>query len=164
MSKKLTIKQETFAQEVFRTSNQADAYRIVFPGSRNWKDESVWQKASKLMSKVGPRVAELQAAAAKRAEITVDRVLNESAKLASTILPGIVKFDGARMSVADFDSLMPEQLACIQSFKVNTEQVMELDESGKPTFTPVNVVEVKLYSKLAALDKLAEFLGIGKDK
>ena len=164
MSNKLTINQEKFAQEVFKGGKQEEALVIAYPNCKKWQPESIRVKASRMMAKanISLRIAQLQAAAASRNEITVDRILKEYAKLAFTDLPGIVKFDGVKMMVEDFDKLTVNQRACIQSFKVKTEKVLDYDEKGKLQMTPVSVVEVKLYSKQAALDKLAEFMGIGK--
>lgn len=162
-NQKLTIKQEAFAQEVFRTGNQAEAYRIVFPHSRRWKDESVWQSASKLMSKVSPRVAELQGAAAEKAVITRTQWLDEWKALAFTNLPGIINFDKGKMTVTDFAALSDDQRKCIQSFKVKTENEMEWDEISKTMVpVPVQYVEVKLYSKIEALVNIGKALGYDK--
>lgn len=168
MNATLTIKQEAFAEEVFRLGNrkQAEAYRRAYPASKTWSDAAVSVAASRLMRnpKVALRVRELQDEVARANKITVERVVNEYAKLAFTDLPGIVTFDGATMSVADFDTLTPAQRACIQSFKVKTDREMQNGDDGRPAATPVQQVEVKLYSKQAALDKLGEFLGIGKSR
>lgn len=66
---------ERFAVLVAGGSTQADAYREVWPGSMRWKDKSVHEKASKLAAKVGPRVVELQQAAAARADYKKDRMV-----------------------------------------------------------------------------------------
>ena len=42
----LTPKQESFAAELAKGKTQAEAYRIAFPESLKWKDESIWQRAS----------------------------------------------------------------------------------------------------------------------
>ena len=164
MINKLTINQEKFAQEVVRCGKQEEALVIAYPTCKKWQHESIRVKASRMMGKanISVRIAQLQDEAASRNKITVDRVLKEYAKLAFTDLPGIIKFDGVKMMVEDFDNLTANQRACIQSFKVKTEQVLDYDDNGKPQMTPVSMVEVKLYSKQAALDKLSEFMGIGK--
>lgn len=157
----LTDKRELFCQLIFKGAEQGVAYMEAYPGSKRWKPESVQQVASRLRAvpEVDQRIMELRGERAEANGITVDRVLQEYAKLAFTDLPGIVKFDGARMMVEDFEKLTPAQRSCIQSFKVKNESEMIAGE-----LVPVQYVEVKLYSKQAALDKLAEFLGIGKDR
>jgi len=58
---KLTPQHDRFAQEVAAGKSQADAYRIAYPRSVKWKPSSVWESASKLASKVSPRIEELRA-------------------------------------------------------------------------------------------------------
>jgi hypothetical protein len=66
------------------------------------------------------------------------------------------------MSIADFSTLSDAQRKCIQSFKVKTETAMVLDDQGKPSYTPVQTVEVKLYSKIEALREIGKALGFGE--
>ena len=163
MINKLTIKQEKFCLAYIENGNASESFRSVY-GCGRMKPETINRNAFKLTEndKIIARIAVLRSGAASRNEITVDRILKEYAKLAFTDLPGIIKFDGVKMMVEDFDKLTVSQRACIQSFKVKTEQVLDYDDNGKPKMTPVSMVEVKLYSKQAALDKHAEFMGIGK--
>lgn len=65
--RKLTPREEKFAQGVADGLSQAEAYRQAFPNSAKWKDEAVWVNASKLMAKVSLRVEELRAELAKQA-------------------------------------------------------------------------------------------------
>jgi hypothetical protein len=65
--------QEEFARQLAQGKSQADAYRIAYPASVNWKDASIWQKASALAAnvKVQSRVATLQAPAMRVMEVTL---------------------------------------------------------------------------------------------
>jgi hypothetical protein len=164
MSDKLTIKQEAFAQEVFKCGKPDKALVVAYPTCAKWRPESIRVKASRMMAKanITLRIEHLQAKAATRNEITFDRWLKEWSDLSFTNLPGIVNFDGARMSIADFATLTEAQRKCIQNFKVKTETVMVLDDQGKPSYTPVQSVEVKLYSKIEALREIGKALGFGK--
>jgi phage terminase small subunit len=74
MSEKLTQFQELFCREYIKTGNASAAYRAVSPNAKNWKDETVWRAAKRMMdvSKVGTRIAELQAQAARSSVVTVD--------------------------------------------------------------------------------------------
>lgn len=58
---------ERFAQLVAAGKSQADAYREVYPRSRDWKETTVWSKGSWLAAKVAARVDELKRAAASAA-------------------------------------------------------------------------------------------------
>lgn len=76
----LTPVQEKFAQAVAGGENQAEAYRIANKRAKNWKPETVWSEASKMMAipKVSTRVREIQAAIAARAEVSAADVLREA--------------------------------------------------------------------------------------
>jgi hypothetical protein len=56
----LTAQQERFAQEVVKGASQSDAYRRAYPRSRKWEAKSVHEAASKLATKVSPRIHALQ--------------------------------------------------------------------------------------------------------
>jgi hypothetical protein len=77
MPVKLTAKQEAFALGVVEGKTQADAYREAYPGSRNWKPETVWARASELMAdgKVSGRVNELREQIAERHHVTQDELV-----------------------------------------------------------------------------------------
>lgn len=74
----LTPKQEAFAQAYVETGNASEAYRRSY-SAENMKPEVVANKASDLLKKgdVRVRVAELQAKAAERHELTVGDIIRE---------------------------------------------------------------------------------------
>lgn len=67
--RKLTPREEKFAQGVADGLSQAEAYRQAYPSAAKWKDATVWSKASVLMrnGKVQARVEEIRAELAKQA-------------------------------------------------------------------------------------------------
>lgn len=67
--RKLTPREEKFAQGVADGLSQAEAYRQAFPSAAKWKDKTVWSRASELMarSEVLGRVEEIRAELAKQA-------------------------------------------------------------------------------------------------
>lgn len=71
----LTPKQEAFAQAYLETGNASEAYRRAY-NAEGMKEKSIHENASKLLNhaKVAPRLAELQAASAKKHEITIGRL------------------------------------------------------------------------------------------
>lgn len=86
---KLSPKREAFVQAFMRLNNQRHAYMEAY-NCENCKETSIDVAASKLMrdAKVSLRLAELQAAAQKRNEITVDTItamLREDRDLARDI-------------------------------------------------------------------------------
>ncbi len=76
---------EKFAQELVQGTSQRKAYRVAFPKSVNWKDETVDSKASNLSKndKVLARVKELQEEISSKAIMTAQERLE--------FLSGIVK-------------------------------------------------------------------------
>jgi hypothetical protein len=165
MTEKLTVKQERFAQEMCKLGDQAKAYRIAYPGSQKWKDKTVWSAGSTMMAneKVSRRVKELQALAADAAVITRKQWLEEWRALAFTNLPGIINFERGTMTITEFSCLTDDQRRCIQSFKVKTENEMQWDETANRMVpVPVQYVEVKLYSKVDALNAIGKALGFDK--
>lgn len=81
----LTAQQEAFAQALASGETQAEAYRIAYPRSRQWKEESVYEKASKLVrhAKVAPRVAELRRPMIDAMQITAEERITRYAALAA---------------------------------------------------------------------------------
>lgn len=65
----LTNQQEAFCQAVISTDTASAAYRIAYPSSRKWKDETVWSKSSTLMAngKVKERLAQLRSSVTEKA-------------------------------------------------------------------------------------------------
>lgn len=83
--KPLTPAQERACQEyVTNGGNQSEAYRVAYPKSRKWKPDAVHVNASQLFAdaRVRLRVAELQRPAARRAELTASRLIEEAAHIA----------------------------------------------------------------------------------
>jgi phage terminase small subunit len=76
---------EIFAQELVQGTSQRKAYRVAFPKSVKWKDETVDSKASNLAKndKVLARVKELQEEISSKAIMTAQERLE--------FLSGIVK-------------------------------------------------------------------------
>lgn len=83
---KLSVKQEIFCNYYIECGNASEAYRRAY-SCKGWKDKSVWEKASSLLSdvKVQSRVAELQDELKKKSDITKEEILK--------ICAGIVRGD-----------------------------------------------------------------------
>ena len=78
----LTFKQETFCQGIASGLTQSDAYRAAY-ATKKWKNETVWEKASVLISKdkVKARIAELRAPVVKKVGITLENHIEDLLKL-----------------------------------------------------------------------------------
>lgn len=79
----LTPKQEAFCLAYVETNNASEAYRRVYDVSR-MKENVIRVKACEVLAHEGveARIAELRKGAMQRHEVTVDRVVQELAKIA----------------------------------------------------------------------------------
>src|SRR3546814_3909565 len=75
----LTPKREQFAVAIAGGMTQTDAYKHAYPASLKWKPESVWSKASELMTnvKVLERIEQLRDRLANRTILKRADVLDE---------------------------------------------------------------------------------------
>lgn len=73
----LTEKQERFCQEYIKSGVASQAYRIAYPKSKKWKDESVNVNASKTMANTNimQRVKELQEKVESKHDISKDKIM-----------------------------------------------------------------------------------------
>ena len=76
----LTPQHEVFAGHLAAGKSQAEAYRLAYPNARNWKDESLWPKASALAAdgKVLARISGLRAVATKEIIYNVQEAMREA--------------------------------------------------------------------------------------
>lgn len=152
---------EIAAQAFVGGASQSDAYRKAYPRSKNWKADAVHINASKLFAdaKVRQRVAELQAATAKRHEATADRVVEELAKLAfSNMQDYITVGEGGEVCV-DLTALTRDQAASIT--EVNTDEITR--GTGENEYT-TKKTKLKLSDKKGPLELLGRHFGIFNDK
>ena len=77
----MTPKQEAFARSFVETGNASEAYRRAYD-AKNMAENTVWKRASELLQNgvVAGRVKELQERAAKRTEITVQKLTEMTMK------------------------------------------------------------------------------------
>ncbi|MGN0464913.1 MAG: terminase small subunit [Lachnospiraceae bacterium] len=143
---KLTDKQQRFVEEYLIDLNATQA--AIRAG---YKVNNAKQIGSELLDKTRPFIESAIAERSRRTGITQDRVLNELAKIAFANAKDVVDFKTAAVR----EDASEEDLACIQSVKVKTQ------ESAKGT---LEERQVSLYDKKAALELLGKHLGLFKDK
>ena len=148
MTKPLTPKQEAFATGIAAGLSQAEAYRQAFPNSKGWKDESIWQRASKLAAdaKVQSRVQELREKAAEANEVTIERIVAEVVKVAFANQRDLMKWGPEGVKLRASDELTDEQAAAVS----------EVSETISATG---GSLKLKTHDKLGALRFLAELKG-----
>ena len=77
----LTTKQERFVQELIKGKNQREAYRIAYPASKKWKDNSVDREASVMIKK--PKVSQRFEELKKKTE---EKVTYDAAEVKNIII------------------------------------------------------------------------------
>lgn len=147
MARKLTDKQQRFVDEYLIDLNATQA-AIRAGYSVNTAQEQGSQNLSKLM--VQQAIAERMAERSKRTGVNQDRVVLELAKIAFVKMTDIVTSEGKIKENATDDDL-----SCIESVKYKRSD----------TDTGYSVErEVKIGSKLKALELLGKHLGMWNDK
>ena len=144
---KLTEKQQRFVDEYMIDLNATQA-AIRAGYSVKTANEQGSQNLAKLS--IQQAIAEQMAERSKRTGINQDRVVLELAKIALVKMTDIVDSQGRIKSDAS-----PDDLACIESVKYK--------ESESDTGSSVER-EVKIASKLRALELLGKHLGMWNDK
>lgn len=152
-----TPKQEKFCQKYVELGCGASAYRAAYD-AENMKPVTVRRKAAELLENgnVAARVRELQASLLKRHEVTVDRVLQEFAKLAFLDIRKAFDENGNLKPVIELDD---DTAAAIAALDVETL----FDGKGSEREAIGRLSKIKLIDKKGALDSLARHLGMFND-
>lgn len=156
---KLTDKQKKFALLYVELNNASEAYRQAY-STENMSNEDVWNEAYRLKNNpdVAPRIAELRSRVAERAEISIDRIATELAKIGFANMSDFIgrNEDGSPTVNLPED---PNALAIVSEVTVDRVKSRENDDN---TYT--DRIKFKLHDKLSALDKLGKHLGMFNDK
>lgn len=145
-------KHELFAQELAQGKTATEAYVIA-----GYKDND--GNASKLAAKVQDRVKEITGRAAEKVGVTIERVLEELAKIGFANMLDYVTINGSGEPIIDLSALTREQAAAIQEVIVDTHNERE----GEDTVA-VRRVRFKLLDKRAALVDMGKHLGMFKER
>ena len=151
----LTPQREAFAAALATGITQAAAYRQAFPRSLNWKDETVWRKASLMAAngEVRARVEELSKKAASANDVTVERVVRELARLAFFDIAKLVGEDGRPLAIHQIDEDTRRAVVGLDVATVGNDQ----QGVGE-------VLKIKLADKRASLETLGRHLKMFVDK
>jgi len=153
----LTPRQERFAQEYVLTGNAAEAYRIAYPKSQKWKDNSVYTQSSLLLGNidVSQRVKELQAEVKEKFDISAERLLLEQARIALFDHRRLFDENGRLVKAKD----MPDDVAAAVA-GVKVLNVKRISKEGAEEILEQSVIELKLWNKNTALDSLFKNKGL----
>ncbi len=143
---KLTDKQERFVQEYLIDLNATQA-AIRAGYSERTAGQIGEQNLKKLEIQNAIHIAQQEIS--KRNDITIDRVLNEYAKIAFSDVRNILTTDGGLKDAFEWDDETAGAVASIKSFEVTSPEGEKLGTNR----------EIKMYDKLRALDSIGKHLG-----
>lgn len=144
---KLTDKQKRFVEEYLIDLNATQAC-IRAGYSAKYADREGYKLVEN--SRVSEAISKAMAERSRRTGISQDRIVNELAKIAFVNMLDVVDEEGRIRSTASEDDL-----ACIESIKHKESSSINGDSTER---------EVKIASKLKALELLGKHLGMWNDK
>ncbi|MFO1124000.1 MAG: terminase small subunit [Methylocystis sp.] len=151
---------EIFAREIAKGASQREAYRAAgYEGDERSMDAN----AARLIAddRVAIRVQEIQAAAAKRAEITIERTLLELAKIGYADIRKAIRWgEGIAVKDADGNEAISNGVAMLGSDEIDDDTAASIAEVAQTR----DGIKVKFHDKLAALEKIGKHLGMFVDR
>jgi len=161
----LTVKQEKFAQNLFTGMSQREAYKAAYD-AENMTDKSIDEKACELAAnvKITERIGQLTEELRLRNTITVEKVLTELSKIGFADIKQYLEYKTAK-TVVDYDKETGDPVIdykqivdVVDSSEVDGSVIQEISISKDGTF------KFKLHDKMAALEKMAKYLGMFTEK
>lgn len=154
-TKALTSQQDKFALGVASGKSQADAYREAYPRSKQWKADTLYAAASRLManSKVYARVGELRERITSTGIASASRVLLEASRIALFDPRKLFREDGSPKPINELDDDTAAALAGLDMHE-------EFDGSGDERVFIGYTKKYKVADKNAALEKLFKHHGL----
>lgn len=154
----LSVNEDTFARLLATGMTQAESYRVAFPKSRKWQDSALHPAASNLAatSKVRARVAEITAPILKKFEITLNRAIEETMRIAYVDPSDLFDDLGALKPISQIDKATR---AAIANLEVTELFEMQGEGKDKVRVQVGYLKKIKLNDKNQALDKLMKHLG-----
>lgn len=144
---KLTIKQEKFVNKYMQCGSASEAYRFAYD-CKNMKSTTINKTAFELIKnpKIAAIIKERQQKSASRVNISKEKILKELALIGFYDLKDYVNVEGNEQGggvvITPFDKLTKEQLVAIKEVK-----------EGR------GGIELKMYDKLVALERICKMLG-----
>lgn len=149
----LTIKQEKFVAKYLETGNASESYRHAYNAGK-MKEATINKRAVELLhnGEITGRLEYLKSHLAEAAGISALRIIREHEKIAFS---DATRLRNGWMTLKEFESLTPEERACIKSVETRTRKIV--GENGETVLE--EQVKVTLYDKQKALDSISEMLG-----
>ena len=151
---------EIFAREIAKGASQREAYANAgYEGDEGSMDAN----AARLIAddRVAIRVEEIQAAAAKRAEITIERTLLELAKIGFADIRKAVRWgEGIAIKDAEGNEAISNGFAMLDSAEIDDDTAAAIAEVAQTR----DGIKIKFHDKLGALEKIGKHLGMFVDR
>lgn len=159
----LTAKQERFVQGLFTGKTQREAYKDAY--SNRMTDKQIDEEACKLAAKpkVYQRLKELQDEIKERNFITVEKIIEEYAKIGFADIKDYLSFGMKELETGQNEDgepiVVPVQTVNVKpSEEVDGTLISEVSINSKGVFT------FKMHDKMNALEKMGRYLGMFRDK
>jgi len=159
----LTAREEAFCQKFLELGNKSEAYRQAGYSVARMAPATCNVRATELSQRprVAARIAELQAAACTRHELTLDRVIEEYEAVGFSRYDEVIEFAAGVRKLRPYAEIPDPARRAIQSVtskQVGTRKTRMPDGSvvSEPIFEDV----VKLHDKAPALTALAKRVGL----
>jgi len=140
--------QEAFVANLLKGMHQTDAYQKA-----GYKSKNPIVQASQAVTyrNIKIRLAYKKTQLAKKFDITAERVVAELAKVGFANIKDFIESDN---NITDLSALPRELTAAVESVQT------DIRHDGGKSKGYTEKVKVKFHSKIAALDKLAQHLGL----
>lgn len=171
----LTDKQERYVQELIKGKTQREAYKIAYPKSKKWKENSIDREASILLTnpKVSQRYDELRNKvidkAEKKAIVTAEQVLQELANVAfanGSDFAQIIEFEREEPIFDEEGNVVRQEKRYYKAVDVTATK--QLEESKRAAIAGIKQtqfgIEVKTHDKMKALELLGKHLKLFENK
>lgn len=144
---KLTAKQEKFCNYYLECGNASEAYRRAYSCSK-MKSETVNRMAFDLMNnrKVAARIEELRAGMEQRSNFTKDNAVSILRDIATANVTDVLVVNQGK----SYTTILVKDLSALP---LNVQRAIMSVKSSERGF------EVKLYSKIDAIERLSKLLG-----
>jgi phage terminase small subunit len=154
---KLTIKQQRFA-DIYYSMPKPNQRKAYIEAGYKAQGATADVNACRLLknAKVRAYLQKLRDAATERTLIDVEKIINEYAKIAFADIGNYIDLDKeGNLIFRPFDTIDKEKLAAIKSIKKRSKTTVNKNGTEHTTTTK----EIKLHSKLNALDSIMKHLG-----
>lgn len=143
----LTHQQEKFARAIVSGKNNTDAYLEAYPVSKNWKQDSLYNKASAMMRNalVVARIDDLRKPIARKLGYTLETAMNEAERAYNAALEN--KQIGAAVAAAQLRAKLQGLL--VDRKEIAVTKMDGMDAYDKQTLIEAAKAEIERRKRLA---------------